>query len=208
LSSKPIQEQFGERVMEAFADFARADLKPPAQLQGEDFAHVSDPTLRRRLADVFYGARWIYKLGLALLTRDEERGAHVRAQIVDYASVAEGLLSHCIAHAVRNGYVRGSGYEWDDPDRQQRPLRWNRARPEIIINKRSFWWLIRIARDFGIVDTGVEGNLQWLRNQRNAVHLRQRSSLGKIAFLNQSKQAFDIVLTVIRQTQRWKAAHP
>jgi len=99
--SKPIQEQFGAQVIDVFAAFARADLKTPAQLEADEFSHVTDDSLRMALAQVLYGVRWIYKLGPALLTKDEERAAHVRAQIVDYASVCEGLLSYCVAHAIR-----------------------------------------------------------------------------------------------------------
>jgi hypothetical protein len=102
---KPIQEQFGQQVIDAFAKFARSDLRSPADLAANEFSHISDASLRKHLSEVFYGVRWIYKLGLALLTKDEERAAHVRAQIVDYGSVSEGLLSHCVEHAIRNGHT-------------------------------------------------------------------------------------------------------
>jgi hypothetical protein len=162
---KPIQEQFGQQVIDAFAQFARSDLRAPDELEAHEFSHVSDATLRRRLAEVFYGVRWIYKLGLALLTKDAERAAHVRAQIVDYASVSEGLLADCLVHAIRNGYTTGTGYTFDDPNRK-------------------------------------------LRMQRNTVHLQERSAVGRTAFLNQSKRAFDAVTRTIRQTKKWKTTYP
>src|SRR2546425_6866959 len=124
MPEKPIQELFGQKVIEAFADFARTDLDDPTVLEANSFNHVTDVQLRKELSQVFYGARWIYKLALALLTKDEERAAHVRAQIVDYASVAEGLLSHCVAHAIRRGHTVGTSYRWADPDRQQKPINW------------------------------------------------------------------------------------
>lgn len=205
---KPIQEQFGQQVIDAFAQFARSDLKSPDELENDEFSHVSDATLRRRLAEVFYGVRWIYKLGLALLTRDAERAAHIRAQIVDYASVSEGLLADCIAHAIRNGHTAGTGYMFRDPDRQQLPIRWNTANPEPMLRRQSFWWMIRIAREFGIINADLEAELDWLRTQRNTVHLQERSAVGKIAFLNQSKRAFSAVTRAIRQTKTWKTARP
>ena len=150
---KPIQEQFGQQVIDTFAEFARSDLKSPTELEGDEFSHVTDATLRRRLSEVFYGVRWIYKLGLALLTKDAERAAHVRAQIVDYASVSEGLLSHFIAHAIRQGHTRGIAYTFRDPDKQLRPITWNAANPEPTLRRQSLWWFIRIARDFGIINS-------------------------------------------------------
>ena len=126
LAEKPIQEQFGQRVIDAFADFARSDLKAPAELAADEFSHVTNPDLRQRLAEVFYGVRWIYKLGLAMLTEDTERAAHIRAQIVDYASVSEALLADCLAHAIRNGHTVGTAYTYKDPDIQRQPIRGTR----------------------------------------------------------------------------------
>jgi hypothetical protein len=51
---------------------------------------------------------WIYKLGLALLVKDAEQLAHVRAQILDYASVCEGHLGDMVRHAIVSGHVNGA----------------------------------------------------------------------------------------------------
>ena len=208
MAQKPIQEQFGQQVIEAFAGFARCDLRTPAELEGLEFSHISDSVLRKRLSEVFYGVRWIYKLGLALLTKDVERAAHVRSQIVDYASVVEGVLSHCLAHAIRKGYTQGSSYNFRDPDVRKQAIKWNTANPEQMINRQSFWWFIKIAEEFGIVNTALAKELHWLRVQRNSVHLRQKSSLGNTAFLNQSKKAFEIASQALMQTKKWKTSHP
>lgn len=208
MTDKPIQEQFGEKVIKAFADFARADLEEPTALAAGSFNHVTDATLRQQLSQVFYGARWIYKLGLALLTKDEERAAHVRAQIVDYASVCEALLSYCLAHAVARGHTVGTEYQWADPDTKRKPINWNPAQPDRALAKQSMWWLVRIGRQFRIVNAALEVDLQWLREQRNTVHLRARASLGPTAFLNQSKRAFETTTETIRQTKVWRATHP
>jgi len=208
MPEKPIQEQFGERVIQAFADFARADLDDPDALAGGSFNHIADPRLRQELSQVFYGARWIYKLGLALLTKDEERAAHVRAQIVDYASVCEALLSYCMAHAITRGHTVGTDYQWADPDTRRKRINWNPLQPDRMLAKQSLWWLVRISREFRIVTPTLEAELQWLREQRNTVHLRARASLGPTAFLNQSKRAFEATTETIRQTKVWRNTHP
>ncbi len=206
--AKPIQEQFGETVIRAFADFARSDIRVPSDLEATEFSHVSDRALRKDLSQVFYGARWLYKLGLALLVRDEERAAHVRAQLVDYGSLVEGLLADSVAHAVRHGHVSGDAYRWSDPDVKKRPINWSVKSIEWQIEKQSFWWIIRVARETGIISDSLRKDLDWLREQRNSVHLRQRSALGQTAFLNQSKRAFELVWETIAQTKSWKALHP
>lgn len=115
---------------------------------------------------------------MALLTHDTERAAHIRAQIVDYASVSEGLLAHCLAHAIRNGHTAGTSYMFNDPDTQRQPIHWNLATPELTLRRRSLWWMIRIAREFGIIDSALETELDWLPKQRNTVHLQERSAVG------------------------------
>lgn len=208
MPGKAIQEQFGQRVIEAFASFARADIRPVDVLEREEFAHVSDRALRRALAQVLYGVRWIYKLGLALLTRDEERGAHVRAQIVDYASVCEALLNYCVGHAIRRGHVSGTAYLWGDPDSKLKPLRWTHGVADNrLLARQSLWWLIRVSKEFRIVDANLAVDLDWLRVERNSVHIRQRATVGAQAFLNQSKKAFEVVSQTIGQTKAWKATH-
>ena len=207
MPGKPIQEQLGERLIQSVADFARADLDSPEKLQAGRFAHVSDTKMREALARVFYGARWIYKLGLVLLTRGEERAAHVRAQIVDYAAVCEGLLSDSIAHAVANGHTVGDSHNWQDPDFKKKKVNWSGRRPEAVLQRSSLWWLIRVSKDFGIIDGPLAVELDWLRKHRNTVHLRQQTELGQQAYLNHSKQAFEIAAGTIGQTRAWKSMH-
>ena len=206
MADKVIQEQFGERVIAAFSEFARADEKSVEELVKDHFSHVADMELRRALAQVYYGCRWVYKLGLALLVKDEERAAHVRAQLVDYGSVCEGLLSHCVALAIKKGKTKGDGWNWIDPDTKKKVLTWSVHSPEPQIGKQSFWWLIRVSRDFGIIDASAATDLQWVREQRNSVHLRRRATIGNTAYLNQSKRAYLTTHEVIRTTKLWVAA--
>jgi len=204
LSDKPIQATLGERLIALVADFARADVPTPDQLAASEFAYVEDRALRAALADVYYGARWLYKLGLALLVKDTERAAHVRAQLVDYASICEALLSDAIGVAIRKGRYVGDVWKYSDPDRKSRPIPWELREPAALLSKQTFWWFVRIAREFGIVGDELTGSLDWLRNQRNAVHLRQFASLGHAAYLNQSKKAYGIMMQTISETKSWR----
>ena len=97
MANKPIQEQFGQEIILAMRNFAKADLNDVGAIEANQLSHVGDASLRRTLAETLYGTRWIYKLGLALLVRDEEQLAHVRCQVIDYGSICEGILSDMIA---------------------------------------------------------------------------------------------------------------
>ncbi|MGW8127703.1 MAG: hypothetical protein ACWGG5_05030 [Stenotrophomonas sp.] len=208
MTGSNIQEHFGNKVIEAFANFAREDLDTPEDLEADSFAHITDQKLRKELAQVFYGARWLYKLGLALLAKNEEKAAHVRAQIVDYAAVSEALLSFCISHAIANGYAQGANYQFSDPGKNKKPISWNMASPERQVAKRSMWWLVAIGHEFGIINSTLKKDVDWLREQRNTVHLRARAALGPTAFLNQSMRAFEATTSLVSATKRWMAAHP
>ncbi len=205
---KPIQEQFGQRVIDVFADFARADLKSVAELEADEFAHIGDTNLRHHLAQVFYGSRWIYKLGLAMLTTDEERAAHIRAQLVDYASIVEATLSDAIRHAIVNGHTAGDGWNWKDPDKKTQRIRWNTARPDLLLGKQSFWWLIRVATDFGVLTKPFDGKLNRLREYRNQVHVRQRAAVNASGYLGQSREAYELMYKTIAATKHWRDVHP
>ena len=144
--SKLIQEKFGESIITAVSDFAKSDLRTVDQLKISEFSHISDHKMRDSLAITFYGARWIYKLGLALLVRDHEQLAHVRTQIMDYGAVCEGLLSDSILHALQTNRLTGQKYQFGDPTNLARPIRWNVSNQLALISKQSFFWLIEVAR--------------------------------------------------------------
>lgn len=205
--SKQIQEQFGEKVIQAFTDFARADLKSSADLEKSEFSHIADAALRAALASALYGVRWIYKLGLALLTKNEERAAHIRAQIVDYASIVEAMISYHVERAIDGGLAIGAQCKFKDV-KQQQSIAWRPGQTANILRKQSFWWLVEVSREFGIITSQHADDLHWLREERNAVHIRQRVAVGSKAYINQSRRAYELVSESVRQSKLWSAAHP
>lgn len=210
--AKPIQEHIGQRAIEAFVEFARADIEEPATLEQTTYGHIADARLRRALAQVHYGARWIYKLGLVTLARNEERAAHVRAQIVDYASLCEALVSYCNGIALDRGHAIGTAHHWTNPDElvpaKRRPIRWGKASTETVLRKQGFWWQARIAWEFKIITKDHFEDLDWLRSERNSVHVRQRVAIGATAYLGESAKAFAVLCECVRQSTVWKAGHP
>lgn len=211
MADKQIQELIGQRAIEAFVDFARTDIRSVEQLETGEFAHVRDGKLRKALAQVLYGARWIYKLGLVTLVRNEERAAHVRAQIVDYAAICEALLSYVVGYAIDHGHTKGNAHHWSNPDERvaakKKPIPWERWSAESNLRRQSMWWHARIAREFGIITDACFNDLDWLREERNAVHIRQKVALGETAYLGESRKAFNVLNECIRQTRLWHAEH-
>jgi hypothetical protein len=91
---------------------------------------------------------------------------------------------------------------------KRKPIRWGTISTEAILRKQTLWWYARIAREFTIVTKGLHDDLDWIREQRNAVHVRQRVTVGAGAYLNESKKAYNVLHECIRQTRVWSASHP
>ena len=202
-----IQQELGQAVVEAITAFASKDIPPIEDIERTTFEHVRNVRLRKALATTLHGARWLYKLGLVTLATSERRAAHVRAQIIDYAAICEGLLSDAIAHLIASRRATGSEYK---RDLRGRPFTWPQGvgPVERIIEKRSFGWLIGVARDEGIVTPSEKSDLDWLREERNKVHVRRLVSAGRNAYLSTSKKAFDVMLRCGDATRRWRTTHP
>jgi len=204
MADKPIQEQFGETIIGAVREFAAADVETVPELEANLFDHIDDPDYRRVLAETLYGGRWIYKLGLALLVRDEEQLAHVRAQVIDYASVCEGTLHSMVEHALNRGIMRGQKHLYSDISNNRFRINWNRG-VSAGLSKRNFFWYIGVSEDERIIDANLARRLHRLRLERNTVHLKTRTYK---AFLGTSRGAFQVLLDTVNQTKAWKRANP
>lgn len=205
MSDKPIQEQFGQAIINSVAEFARKDLEDVATLSRTLFFHVTDPALRTTLAETLYGARWIYKLGLALLVKDEEQMAHVRAQLIDYGAVCEGLLVDLIAHGISKGNVAGSRYKFKDVKQLQRPINWGVKDIQGQVTRQTFYWQIAVAEEESMISESLVKRLDALRQDRNTVHMAARTFK---AYLGRSHAAFETLHKAITEAKAWKTANP
>jgi hypothetical protein len=201
---KPIQEQFGEKLLETFRQFARSDLGSPAEYEANQFGHVADGELRTTLAETMYGARWLYKLGLALLVQDAELLAHVRAQVLDYASICEALLGEMIRHAISSNLAVGNKYKFRDTRTLTKPIPWARG-IHAQFKELPFYWRIVVAAEEVIIDAPLADKLHNLRLERNTVHLHSRTHR---AYLRTSRDAFSVLTETIQQTRTWRNANP
>ncbi|GBO83458.1 hypothetical protein A6779_11500 [Marinobacter adhaerens] len=202
MAEKKIQEQFGQVFIDAMAEFAKKDIKTTSELENDEFTHVQDQNIRTALAETLYGARWLYKLGLALLATDEEQYAHVRAQIIDYASICEALLADVICQAYQANSLQGTQYQYFDI-RQNNAMRWNRRRPLNSINNTTFEWRIKVAEESGIIDSQLTRSLNGMRDKRNTVHLTRKITSGVTYWAGFAKRSHTTMYELINQTKSW-----
>lgn len=207
-SSHLIQEQLGQHIIDGVRQFVASDVPTVSDFERDSFDHVDDPVTRAALAQTLYGARWIYKTGLVLLVSGPERAAHVRAQIIDYASICEALLGEMIIHAHGKSLMGGTTKDFEDFNRR-RPIHWGTiTNPRSRVAKLQFWWRIEVAAESGIIHPQTAIHLRTLKKDRNSVHIHRGIGRGKSYFLNDAVFAFEQTLRVISQTRKWKQRHP
>ena len=196
-----IKIKFGAAVIEALTEFARTGIPDPTKMDANWFEHIQDKTVREAVCDTFYGARWHYKIGLALLVDKKEQYAHVRAQVIDYASICETLLVEMIIHGVSHAKFTKQQHQFSD-FQQTKKLNWKtavRAKAE----KQTFAWYIRVAQEEGIIDDPLAKELEGMRNLRNTVHITERAKKNNTYSLKVSDDSFKVMQRTINQTKSW-----
>ena len=197
---KTIQEELGDRFIAAFRDVASHEIYDVSYWCNE-LAHMASGHLKQTVAETIYGARWLYKLGLVFLTRDDEQNAHVRAQISEYSAAIEAILTEMIVYAHDNSRLTGVQY---GVDFKGQPVRWSHhSGKHSVIAKLSFAWIIKVAHEESIITSHLHRELTWLRLRRNEIHLAARS---RYAFTPTSKRAYNALLNTIKSTRVWKPA--
>lgn len=202
-ATKAIPEHFGKAVMEAVSNFARSGIADAAELDTKWFEHIKDDNVRLAICDTFHGARWIYKIGLALLVDGKEQYAHVRAQVIDYGSICEMLLSEMIVHGLSKGKFKGEQYKFKDTAKRQR-THWSRfadIRPAV--QSQKFWWHIAVAREEHIIKADLATELNGLRAIRNTVHITEKINSNTTYHLPMSARALETLQKTINQTKSW-----
>ena len=202
------QHQFGQAAIDSIIGFCRNDIPTVAHFENNDFAHISDAQLRTAVAKTMYGARWLYKVGLSLLIDGDEAIAHVRTQVIDYGSVCEALLSDVVIHGISNGYFAGQIFRTASGDGNGRPINWGAGNMQSKVKKRSFYWLIEVAREEGILTPHEKGLLTRLRNLRNTVHITELATTNQNYYRTLAKDAYSTVHSTVAATRQWKNANP
>lgn len=202
MSNRKIQEQFGQVFIDAMAEFAKKDIKSTTDLENDEFSHVQNAVLKRALSETLYGTRWLYKLGLALLATNEEQYAHVRAQIIDYASICEALLADVISQGYSAGRLSGNQYQYFD-FQHRKNMRWDNNEPLRSVNSTSFEWRIRVAFESLVIDGTLTSSLNGMRSKRNTVHLTNKIISGVTYWAGFAKRSHTTMYHLITQTKGW-----
>jgi hypothetical protein len=200
-SFRKVREQLGTATIASVCAFARATIRTSAKADRSIFSHVADADLRSAMSRTLYGTRWVYKLQLALTLEGEERAAHLRLQVLDYASLCEALLWDIIQYGGMTRRLKGrtllkvgkKSVDWSA----------NGLRAHFT----TFSWLIDVARNASIVDKALAEWLHMLREARNTVHLT-RLAEGDVEYvMDVAKMALAVMHATATSTRDWKRLH-
>ncbi|MGE1530700.1 hypothetical protein [Pseudomonas putida] len=207
MSNKIIQEQFGQAVIDSFLDFAKSKIPDPDQLDAKWFDHIQEKNIREALVDTYYGSRWMYRIGLGLLVKDRERLAHIRAQVIDYASICETLLSEMIVHGIEKSHLTKTQWEYADFNKSKnKKINWkNIKKTRDRVSKLSFAWYIKVCEEENIIDATLAKSLESQRVLRNTVHLTERARANNTYSLRASDDALKAMQATINQTKKWRS---
>jgi hypothetical protein len=201
-----IELHLGAVVLDAIHEFALYHVQSPAELETTTFSFIKDPKLRSRLSETLFGARWLYKLGLVTVAADARRAAHVRAQIIDYASICEGVLVDAVTHGLVRGHFTGKaageiGFVGPGSSRGAVQTR---------VRKRygSFAWMLKVAREERMVDLPLWERVDWLRDRRNGVHVAEVAATDVRMLIDASRHAYTTMVGTIDQIGAWVTHHP
>jgi len=189
MPSQPIQEQFGQTIIDSIAEFAIRDIDNVATMKKSLFSHISDPALQTTLAETLY----------------EEQLAHVRVQLIDYGAVCEGLLVDLIAHGIAKGHLAGARYKFKDVKKLKCPINWSVKDIQKQVARQIFYWQIAVAEEENMISISTAKRLDSLRLDRNTVHMAARTSR---AYIGRSHTAFETLNIAITEAKAWKAANP
>lgn len=83
-------------MIESVLGYCKRDLPQDFDFFLGKFDFIDDATLRNKLAQEFYNSRYMYKLMEALNLTGHELYAHVKFQIIQYASIYEAVICYLL----------------------------------------------------------------------------------------------------------------
>lgn len=84
------------KTIDEVLNYCKRDLPQNHDWYVLEFDFIKDKALQKSLAREFYTARYIYKLMEALFLEDFELHAHLKFQIIQYASIYEAVINYLL----------------------------------------------------------------------------------------------------------------
>jgi hypothetical protein len=134
-----------------------------------------------------------------MLLDEQTRKGVVRNQVIEYGAVAEAILLDIVQSVGKNNSPAGTR---PTRDKKNRTINWagdgllaqRRRNSSVMLHRYDFKWLIDQAKRLSVIDSNLEGRVNWLRRSRNLVHPVIPTASRYSNDISSSKTSRDIVL--------------
>ena len=192
----------GNRLLDALTQHAREDIAAsPAEIADTHFSFIQEESLKQRLAETLYGAKWVYSIGKLLATENQELQAHVRTQLINYGAICEAVFEYAILEAAKMKSLAGEHCKYSDFNKKNK-IRWGTP-PVNLPRGTNFAWMVAVASEEGMIKVDLERRVTKLRELRNTIHLTHRDWSGDTNQPKQSKESHDTLEAVLISVSEW-----
>ncbi|WP_429066522.1 hypothetical protein [Aeromonas bestiarum] len=192
----------GNRLLDALTQHAREDIAAsPAEMADTHFSFIQDESLKQRLAETLYGAKWVYSIGKLLATENQELQAHVRTQLINFGAICEAVFEYAILDAAKMKVLVGEQWKYSDLNKKNK-IRWG-SPPANLPRGTNFAWMVAVAFEESMIDADLEKRVTKLRELRNTIHLTHRDWSGDTNQPKQSKESHDTLEAVLKRVAQW-----
>jgi hypothetical protein len=170
----------------------------------EQFSFIEDRKLKEYLANEFYTARYIYKLMEALNVKARDLNAHVKFQIIQYASIFESVICYLLWNKYKDheavqkiqyhleyhpvqALSKKSRIFFDDEEVYICRLKKDVKTPEYSI---KFDDKVNAAVEIGFLKSDLAEDIKQIYKLRNNVHTSKAAKAQFTFELEQSKKAY------------------
>ena len=147
-------------------------------------------------------------MGLIALVENQELQAHLRAKVMEYGTVCEGLLKDIISYGSTHGHLTGKQHEYEKKynpkNLKAQKIDWTSNKWQTV-EKQTFYWLLLVALDEKIISQTVYNSLDKIRLARNQVH---PMNSGQKPTLKSCEKFYIAIEKTCELIKEWKKTHP
>jgi hypothetical protein len=195
----PLPTSTSEEVL----NYCKRDLPDNFEWYRDEFDFVADNDLQEELAKAFYSSRYIYKLMEGLAISGNELHAHLKFQIMQYASIYEAVINYLLL----NRYKEHTSVQTIQLHKAYRPiaalasptkLTYEGNETFICLHKDaktpwtsiSFQDKVNAASDIGLIDEQLGEEIKEFYRLRNSVHIEAAAKRGIDYEVKEAKLAY------------------
>lgn len=195
----PLPTTTSEEVL----NYCKRDLPNDFEWYRNEFDFVTDNDLQEELAKAFYSSRYIYKLMEGLAISGNELHAHLKFQIMQYASIYEAVINYLLL----NRYKEHASVQAIQLHKSYRPIAALAAPTKLTYegndtficlykDAKTPWTSIpfqdkvNAASDIGLIDEQLGEEIKEFYRLRNAVHIETAARRGINYEVEEAKLAY------------------